>query len=171
VLPSLGGASVAQAAGLLGIPVADLRTQLFKAFKSHRHRLLPGAREIADSLRDKALLAIATNAPAELVAATLQDVGVSDRFKAIFSADASRYREKPAPDVYSAACTELGVAPRDAIAFEDSAIGVMAARRAGLVVVYVPSNGQVTDLADLQVDNLGDPRLITFLTGRPPSPA
>ena len=53
---------------------------------------------------------------------------------------------KPAPDVYLAACRALGVAPAEAIAFEDSPMGVQSALAAGLFVVGVPERPDV-DLA------------------------
>ena len=53
---------------------------------------------------------------------------------------------KPAPEVYLAACRALGVAPGDAIAFEDSPMGVQSALAAGLFVVGVPERPDV-DLA------------------------
>ena len=48
---------------------------------------------------------------------------------------------KPAPDVYLAACEALGVAPAEAVAFEDSPPGAAAARAAGMFVIAVPSDG------------------------------
>lgn len=47
--------------------------------------------------------------------------------------------KKPAPDVYRYASKELGCAPGDAVAFEDSENGVAAATAAGLVTVATPS--------------------------------
>ena len=43
-----------------------------------------------------------------------------------------------------AACAALGVEPAHAIAFEDSPLGVRAARDAGMTVVGIPEHG--TDL-------------------------
>lgn len=48
-------------------------------------------------------------------------------------------RKKPAPDVYQHVLAALGVAPHEALAIEDSAIGVAAARGAGLPVLAVRS--------------------------------
>ncbi len=50
---------------------------------------------------------------------------------------------KPAPDIYLAACEALGVAPRDALALEDSPAGVLAAREAGLHVIAVPLSAKI----------------------------
>jgi hypothetical protein len=65
---------------------------------------------------------------------------------------------------YRYACRTLHVDPSDAIAFEDSAIGVRAAQDAGLMVVGVPSNPTDGPLpADLVVDRLDDPQLLRLL--------
>lgn len=48
---------------------------------------------------------------------------------------------KPAPDVFLVAASELGVDPRNCIAFEDTPRGVAAAAAAGCRVIAIPSNG------------------------------
>lgn len=80
-------------------------------------------------------------------------------------------RGKPAPDAYLAALEALGVAPHDALAIEDTALSVMAAKRAGIEVVATP--GAITAnqdfwQADLVVGHLGqggdvDPRVLSML--------
>jgi len=80
-------------------------------------------------------------------------------FSAIVSGDAVS-RKKPAPDVYNLALGTLRVAPGCAVAFEDSAIGVLAAKSAGLFTVATPSSwtlGQDFAPADLLLPSLGDP--------------
>lgn len=47
--------------------------------------------------------------------------------------------KKPDPEAYRLALQRLGVAPQDALAFEDSRNGVVAARGAGIPVVVTPS--------------------------------
>jgi beta-phosphoglucomutase-like phosphatase (HAD superfamily) len=54
---------------------------------------------------------------------------------------------KPAPDVYLAACTSLGVLPPRALAVEDSPNGIAAAKAAGMKCLAVPN--AVTRLLDL----------------------
>ena len=80
-------------------------------------------------------------------------------------------RGKPAPDAYLAALEALSVAPQDALAIEDTAISVMAAKRAGIEVVATP--GAITAnqdfwQADLVVGQIGqgavvDPRVLSML--------
>ena len=68
--------------------------------------------------------------------------------------------KKPAPDIYNLALEKLGVSPRRAIAFEDSAIGVRSAKAAGLFTVATPSLwtiGQDFASADLVLTSLADP--------------
>lgn len=69
-------------------------------------------------------------------------------------------RKKPAPDIYNLALDRLGVLPERAIAFEDSQVGVRAAKAAGLFTVATPSLwtiGQDFSAADLALTSLADP--------------
>jgi HAD superfamily hydrolase (TIGR01509 family) len=68
--------------------------------------------------------------------------------------------KKPAPDIYNEALNNLNIAPARAIAVEDSAIGVMSAKAAGLFTVATPSiwtRHQAFEAADLVIGSLGDP--------------
>jgi HAD superfamily hydrolase (TIGR01509 family) len=55
---------------------------------------------------------------------------------------------KPAPDVYVAAATRLGVAAADCVAVEDSPNGVRSASRAGATTVAYGGDPAATELAD-----------------------
>jgi putative hydrolase of the HAD superfamily len=78
---------------------------------------------------------------------------------AIVTADNDATRAKPRPTLYLEALATLGIAPSEAVAFEDSPNGVRAARAAGIYVVAVP-NAITRDLsldeADLVVDSLAE---------------
>jgi HAD superfamily hydrolase (TIGR01509 family) len=78
---------------------------------------------------------------------------------AIVAANHDVARAKPRPDLYLEACDLIGVAPEEAIAFEDSPNGVRAARAAGIFCVAVP-NDVTRDLgldeADLVLGSLAD---------------
>ena len=80
-------------------------------------------------------------------------------FSAIATGDVV-VNKKPAPDIYKLALGQLGLAPDGAIAFEDSAVGVQAAKAAGLFTVATPSLwtiGQDFSPADLVLTSLADP--------------
>jgi HAD superfamily hydrolase (TIGR01509 family) len=66
---------------------------------------------------------------------------------------------KPAPDLYRSALECLGVAPASAVAVEDSGVGVLAAKAAGLYCVAVPSaltGGHDFAQADLVLGSLAE---------------
>jgi HAD superfamily hydrolase (TIGR01509 family) len=115
----------------------------------------PGARELVARLREaETPVALASNSPRFLVDDALRSAGLDDAFEIIVTGDDVE-RAKPAPDIYLLACERLGVAPGDALALEDSASGVAAAKAAGLTVVGVPQFAE-TDVsaADRVVDSL-----------------
>lgn len=161
-LRRLNGASIRAASRILDVPAALLRVELEQAFGRAQLAALPGAAFLIARLHMRMPLAVATNGPEGLVGDALERVNLRHAFDAIISAE-SQKRDKPAPDVYLAACAQLGVDPSDAIAFEDSAIGLCAARRAGLTAVLVPSDPSQRIAADLRVDRLDDHRVIGLL--------
>jgi HAD superfamily hydrolase (TIGR01509 family) len=66
---------------------------------------------------------------------------------------------KPDPELYLSVCACLGVAPGDAVALEDSANGIAAAKAAGMRCVAIPNPmtaGLDLSAADLRVDSLAD---------------
>ncbi len=68
--------------------------------------------------------------------------------------------KKPAPDIYRLALSALGLGPAHAVAFEDSANGLAAAKAAGLFTVVTPTRwtaSQDFGEADLTLPDLGDP--------------
>ena len=75
-------------------------------------------------------------------------------------------RTKPDPELYLRALEKLGLAPSEAIAFEDSANGTIAAKAAGIYTIVVPNT--VTQHlhfpnADRIVRSLADISLREFL--------
>jgi HAD superfamily hydrolase (TIGR01509 family) len=116
----------------------------------------PGAIELARRLRevDGVPLAVASNSPRRLVDTALASAGLTDAFDAIVTSDDVAHA-KPAPDIYVEACRRLGVEPARALALEDSASGVAAAKAAGLTVFAVPQFAEVdVSEADRVVDSL-----------------
>jgi HAD superfamily hydrolase (TIGR01509 family) len=128
-------------------------------------RLRPraGVRRLMTEARSAGLkLAIASTTSPENVQSLLRAGFGADSlgwFNVIATGDVVRHK-KPAPDIYNLAVERLGVAPQRAIAFEDSAIGVQAAKAAGLFTVATPSLwtiGQDFSAADLVLTSLADP--------------
>ncbi|HEY8179282.1 MAG TPA: HAD family phosphatase [Candidatus Limnocylindria bacterium] len=114
----------------------------------------PGAVELVERLRGRTRLGLASNSPRHLVDAALATARISDAFDAIVTSD-DVSESKPAPDIYLLACERLGVDPADALALEDSASGIAAAKAAGLTCIAVPQFAE-TDVsaADRVIDSL-----------------
>jgi HAD superfamily hydrolase (TIGR01509 family) len=85
-------------------------------------------------------LGIASSSTRPVIDALLAALAVDDLFRVRVSGEDPVVRaSKPAPDVYLAAATRLGVSPPACLAIEDSGPGVTAAKRAGMTCVAVPN--------------------------------
>jgi HAD superfamily hydrolase (TIGR01509 family) len=131
----------------LGLPADAIEREIGEIMLAHYVAGAPlhaGVRELVDALEGRVALAVASNTSADLVRRALDAVGLSALGVVVSGQDLGQ--PKPAPDVYVAACRALRVVPADAIAFEDSPMGVQSALTAGLFVVGVPERPDV-DLA------------------------
>lgn len=163
--------TIALYSGRLGdVDPIMLRAELMAIMRTLYKRGSPlhfGARELVRSLEGHVRLGVASNTDSDLVRLALERAGLLDAFAAIVSA-ADVGRAKPNPDVYIAACHALGVEPREAVAIEDSPVGVRAAKAAGMTCVGVPDRNGV-DLAaagaDVVVGSLVD--LVSLEFARP----
>ena len=99
---------------------------------------VPGAVEAVTRIAATIPSAVASSAHPAVIAAALEAVGLTGCFRAVVSAD-DVAEGKPAPDVYLEAAHRLGVPPDRCLAVEDSLIGVLAGRAAGMTVVLVPN--------------------------------
>jgi HAD superfamily hydrolase (TIGR01509 family) len=126
----------------------------------------PGALELIARLTGAGVpLAVASNSEREFLERTLSSAGLlhGGPFAAIVSANDIEH-PKPAPDIYLEASARLGVAPADAVALEDSPIGVASAEAAGMFVIGVPYfAGSDLPGASLLADSLGDAQVAQAL--------
>ena len=105
-------------------------------------RALPGVHELLELCSALGWrVGLASNSPEALCRLVLKELGVAGMFHAVVAVDHVA-RGKPDPAIYFEAARQLGVAPHECVAFEDTATGVRAARAAGMCVVGVPSTGQ-----------------------------
>lgn len=119
---------------------------------------LPGIVDLLDQADAAGLsTAIASSSGDDWVPVLLAQLGLTERFAHLSVYDGT-CPAKPAPDLYLRACEELGVAPSEAVAFEDSPNGIAAAKAAGLWCVAVPHEitaGLDLSAADLVIPTLG----------------
>lgn len=172
-----GKERIAHFIGSLGLDETDRRAALARVPALHaaktRHyaalidagavQLRPGIARLLAEAREAGLhLAIAsTTSPANvetLLVATLGPQGPG-LFDLIACGDLVA-KKKPAPDVFELVLRTLGLDAEEAVAFEDSAHGLRAARGAGLWTVVTPSwwtEGEDYSQAQLLLPHLGDP--------------
>jgi DNA helicase-2/ATP-dependent DNA helicase PcrA len=100
--------------------------------------LKPGAREILGWLHENGILtALVTANNYGRAERYLKKIELFDCFDKIICADMVQ-QGKPAPDIYTHACSELGMEPKVTFAVEDSPNGVTSAYLAGCNVIMVP---------------------------------
>jgi HAD superfamily hydrolase (TIGR01509 family) len=121
--------------------------------------ILPGVLEaLEDAQRLGLPLAVASSSPENWVHGHLTRLNLIERFAVIKTADDVE-RTKPDPALFLAALDDLGVQANEAIVFEDSPNGVLAAKRAGIYVVAIPNplTAQLNMVsADMQLKSLAD---------------
>lgn len=136
-----------------------LRDELFELVaERYRAGLAPmsGAVDLVCSLAAVLPIALASNTNRSLVLAGLAASPFAAAFRVVVTADDVPH-PKPAPDLYLLACRRLGVRTSDAVAFEDSLVGIASACAAGLTVVAVPERRTPAfDTADLVLGSLDE---------------
>lgn len=104
----------------------------------HTITLIDEVASFAESLRGKVPMAIASGGSRMVVEKTLRIVGISDWFDEVVTAD-DVTEGKPAPDIFIKAAKLLGVNPMNCLALDDAPAGILAAQRAGMQVITIPS--------------------------------
>jgi beta-phosphoglucomutase len=111
--------------------------------------MVPGIREFLISL-GAVPVGLASNAERANVDFLLEGANLGGFFQVV--ADGSQVEHaKPAPDIYQLVARKLGTHPKNCIVFEDSAVGVAAARAAGARVVGVQTQAKPLEDVDLRV--------------------
>ncbi len=134
----------------------------------HFSPILPGVLGMIEQAKAAGLkVAIGSSSPHSWVDTHAKRLGIFDLFDHIICADdVLPGRTKPNPDIYLKALDQLNVKNDEAVVFEDSPNGVLAARRAEIFVVAVPNpltakmgvSGDITvsSLAELSLQDLLD---------------
>jgi beta-phosphoglucomutase len=126
-------------------------------------KLVPGIREFVAAASASVPLAVGTNAEPANVDFILNGAGIRQYFRAIV--DGSQVpRAKPAPDVYLRGAELVGVEPANCIVFEDSPVGIQAARAAGMRVVGLLTHAAHLECVDLAVPDFVHPELESWLS-------
>ena len=127
--------------------------------------LRPGIAEYLAAARRRGLKrAIVSSSTRDWVDMHLERLEEAVGWDAICTADRDPKRAKPSPTLYLEALDALDVAASEAVAFEDSPNGVLAAKAAGIFCVAIPN--EVT--RDLGLEEAGADLVLESLADLPP---
>jgi len=150
-------------AGWLGPDVSPERIREIGEVKEALYRELvtaegphprPGAAEWVRRLDESGWRqAVASSAPRRNVEVAVEALGLARHFSALVAAEDVR-KGKPAPEVFLTAASLLRTPERRAVVVEDAAVGIEAARRAGMASIGVGVSG--LDAADIVIPSLLD---------------
>jgi HAD superfamily hydrolase (TIGR01509 family) len=152
---------------LLGHPIErdTIRTARRKRFAELMvdQPLLPGVEARLQEARQRGYsVGVVSSSPRKWIMDYLTRFGLSSDFDALFCGDEVGHT-KPHPELYHTALSFFDVRPDQAVALEDSANGIAAAKAAGIFCLAVPNpltRHSCLDQADLIVDSLADITLL-----------
>ncbi|HUP47211.1 MAG TPA: HAD family phosphatase [Thermoanaerobaculia bacterium] len=126
-----------------------IRQRFFdEACASGELTLMPGVERTVRRLHEAGIhLAITSSSVRSAIVAILRRFALADLFEVIVDGSEVR-RGKPDPEAYELTARRLGVAKEECIVFEDSSVGVAAAKAAGIFVVAV-RNPRALSVQDL----------------------
>jgi beta-phosphoglucomutase len=126
--------------------------------------LVPGIQDFLGNMQGVPL-AVASNAERANVDFVLDGMNLRQYFPVALDSS-SVQRPKPSPDIYLLAAQELGIEPRNSVVFEDSEVGITAARAAGARVVGILTGGHPLKNVDLAITNFSSPELEPWLAAQ-----
>ena len=122
--------------------------------------LLPGARELLEEIH-LAGLKNALGSASKNAREVIERLGIRDLFDAV-SDGLSVERQKPAPDLFLHAASQLGLSPSECVVVEDAAAGVEAARGGGFRTIGLGPRARVGQ-AEVIFPSLAGVRLADLL--------
>jgi mannitol-1-/sugar-/sorbitol-6-/2-deoxyglucose-6-phosphatase len=123
-------------------------------------KALPGVYEVIQLFAEREIpMGVCSSSPYTVIKVVLNALGLEGAIRVAYSAENEPFG-KPHPGPYLSCAKQIGVAPRDCIAFEDSLHGAIAAKRAEMTVVAIPSGADSTattfDFCDMQLRSLSE---------------
>ena len=137
------------------------KTEIFvDLIMSGKLPLRPGIRRLMEEINSRGLfLGICTTSNEKAAFAVEKYMLTGINIDLILAGDIVQ-NKKPDPEIYIAALDQSGIPARNAFVVEDSRIGVLAGKAAGLSVIATLNaytKGEDVSSADIIVDSLGDP--------------
>jgi HAD superfamily hydrolase (TIGR01509 family) len=123
----------------------ELEEKFRNAFRPYA-RPLPGVANLLQEFHRAGIpLAVASSAMAKNIEFIVDVLGFRSYFRCLVSGDEVTH-PKPDPEIYLKAANGLGCEPPGCIAFEDSFVGIEAAKRAGMKCVAIASTFPLREL-------------------------
>lgn len=114
-------------------------------YKTHEVPVKPGLMECLEYAKQHHIpCAVASSTALPIIGYLLEKNKVKPYFS-IVKSGAMIPNGKPAPDIFLMVCKEAGVAPQNALVFEDSANGVLAGHNADIPVIWIPDLMRIPD--------------------------
>jgi HAD superfamily hydrolase (TIGR01509 family) len=133
----------------------------------HKVTQTEGLVGLLETLKDRNIpLALASSSPQAWIDMVLKRFDLQKWFQAVVSADQVGGKGKPSPEIHLRAARLLGMNASDCCAIEDSHVGVLAAKRAGMFCLGFRNgfNGdQDLSTADAEISSLNYESLISRL--------
>ena len=122
--------------------------------------LFDGAVELLRSLHNRVKMALATMSNRKVIEKILDEKGVRKYFDVVITVDEVN-KPKPDPEIFLKSAAKLECKPERCVVVEDSIFGVMAAKRANMKCIAVPTGSYSKEelgkyKPDLLVDSLND---------------
>ncbi len=129
-----------------------------QALISERGTAMSGLIDLLEYLTEKKYrIALASSSKMELITAVTQKLKIESYFEALHSAE-HEPAGKPEPYVYLSTAKALGIAPKNCIAIEDSYLGLLSAKNAGMKTIAIPEKNifknEKFNIADYKIKNL-----------------
>ena len=130
------------------------------ALIEERGAAMEGALEAIAFFRRRGIpLGVASSSPHKIINANISALGVEGCFDVVCSAENERFG-KPHPAVYISTAEKLGIPRRQCLVFEDSILGLLAAKAAEMTCICVPDQSVAGDkrlaIADTVLPSLAD---------------
>jgi HAD superfamily hydrolase (TIGR01509 family) len=101
-------------------------------------RVVPEVLEHIEAQHGRIPFAVVSGSARDSVTASLETLKLLDRFETLVCAG-EYTKSKPDPEAFLLAASRLGVTPKNCLVFEDTEMGIQAARAAGMASVKVPA--------------------------------
>jgi UDP-2-acetamido-3-amino-2,3-dideoxy-glucuronate N-acetyltransferase len=121
-------------------------------------KIMPGVYEVIDYYTQKKIpIAIASSSYMRLIKTIVRKLGLTEKIKVLHSSEFEK-AGKPSPDIFLTTARKMNIETKNCLVFEDSVNGVIAAKRAGMKVVAVPTaknfHNPAFKIADFKVSSL-----------------